>query len=355
MLVEKMNAFYLRNWDKEVVFDISQRVFPRSERHWRGKQFPKTSHQKKTWKYKYTDAPFHKSEDGQSPGDINMKDTKKKYFWCDPSPDHFLEKDLPGGHRDYHLAWENFYKELRKAAFFEPEQVLTLLHDLHNLGWSTSATAYERADAYLVESRERRVRGIKPPITIEELKGKERWPGQNPCFAEEWEPVRPFSYYSQANPQWAYKPLRTKDWVHDPMKDGPLPYPETTRMEEALVTSPQRRNIILQKEADDRYKQLLDGENKDLYTRYERDPNSFAGGGEITWLKEGSTVVKDEHGTSLMLTTDVNYFIEQFFPQDTESWIYFWKYTSGMYKHGPHKPRTTDEEEDACARKQPQA
>ena len=337
MLVEKMNAFYLRNWDKEAVFDMSQRVFPRRERHWWQKQAPRNFGHIKTFKHKYTSTPYHKSDDGQSPGDIMLKDVKQKYFWVDPSADYFLHKDLPGGHRDYHLAWETFYKELEKAAYIEPEQVFTLLHDLTAQGWEVPVTAYERAEMFLNNSRSRRVRGIKPPQTIHELKGKERWPGDSPLWDEEWDPVRPFTYYSQANPQWSYKPVAETDWVHDsaPWRDGPLPYPQTTRHEEAMRTSSQRKNIMLQMQGDERYRELLDGENKDLWEQWKRDPESFTGDPSgIRWLvDENDERVTDDMGSSLMLHTDIEHFISLFFDTEIVGLIYMWRYTSGMLKN----------------------
>eukprot|EP00659_Diplonema_papillatum_P001250 gene1250-1938_t len=331
MLVEKMNAFYLKNWDKEAMFDVSQRVSPRKERHWAGKLAPRMLGQLKNWKNTYTQTPYHKSDSGQSPGDIMTGSPKKKYFWIDPSADYYLHANHPGGHRDFHLAWADFYKELEKAAYSEPEQVLTLLHDLFCEGWTVKPDVYDKADTYLVRSRERRSIGIKPPIILQEVKGKERWPGALPVFEEEWDPILPFTQYSQANPGWSYKPIAEKDWIHDPAPwvDKPLPPPDLTQMEEKLQHSPQRRNIILQKEADDRFEQLLQGQNRDIYRQYEMDPHSFAGNpDDFTWLQDerGEQVKKD--GVPILLYTDINHFIELFYSAEVAEILFMWKYTA---------------------------
>eukprot|EP01064_Diplonema_japonicum_P020998 TRINITY_DN30546_c0_g1_i1.p1 TRINITY_DN30546_c0_g1~~TRINITY_DN30546_c0_g1_i1.p1 ORF type:complete len:567 (+),score=131.81 TRINITY_DN30546_c0_g1_i1:63-1763(+) len=341
MLVEKMNAFYLKNWDREIVFDISQRVVPRHERHWHGKLAPRMTGSWKNWRYTYTHTPYHKSDDGQSPGDIMTKNVKKKYFWVDPPADMYLEKNVQGSKRDYHLAWEEFYKELESAAYSEPEQVLTLLNDLTNEGWSISQDVYERADILLEKSRERRALGIRPPITLQEVKGKERWPGNLPIWEEEWDPVLAYSINSQANPAHTYKPLMENDWVHDPApwKDGPLPYPQLTQMEERLEFSPQRKNIILQKEADTRHDELLTLQNKDIYQRWVEDPSSFAGSAtadNVKFLEDntGKEVLKD--GIPLLLHTDINHFIELFYPGDNiPEALFLWKYTADhvMFRH----------------------
>eukprot|EP01063_Lacrimia_lanifica_P024313 TRINITY_DN32240_c0_g1_i1.p1 TRINITY_DN32240_c0_g1~~TRINITY_DN32240_c0_g1_i1.p1 ORF type:complete len:608 (+),score=265.54 TRINITY_DN32240_c0_g1_i1:67-1824(+) len=333
MLVEKMNAFYLKNWDKEEVFDISQRVIPRMERHWVGKQGLVTAGAMKNWKYTYSATPYHKSDDGQSPGDITSKNVKKKYFWVDPPADMYRDQNLPGGERDFQLAWEEFYKELEAASYAEPEQVLTLLHDLINEGWTVPEEAYEKADNFLVDSRKRRVLGIKPPILIQSVEGKERWPGQETVpFEEEWDPIRPYTIDAQSNPAYTYKPIMEKDWVHDPApwRDGPLPLPTTTRDEDRLKYSPQRRAIMLQEEADERFKQLLQGQNRDIYERFVRDPTSFAGDpAQFGWLQENQMEVGLTDGVPLLLHTDINHFIELFYHgHHLPELIFFWKYTS---------------------------
>eukprot|EP01061_Rhynchopus_euleeides_P047185 TRINITY_DN9341_c0_g2_i1.p1 TRINITY_DN9341_c0_g2~~TRINITY_DN9341_c0_g2_i1.p1 ORF type:complete len:581 (+),score=216.14 TRINITY_DN9341_c0_g2_i1:140-1882(+) len=339
MLVEKMNAFYLRNWDKEVLFDLSQRVVPRRERHWWQKSAPRNFGMLRTFKHVYTEIPYHKSDDGQSPGDIMNKDVKPKYFWCEPSADFYLHKDLPGGHRDYHLAWESFYEELQKAAFLEPEQVFTLLNDILVEGYEVPPTAYEKAEQFLEESRERRVSGIKPPVTFQTLQRKDRWQGANPVFEEEWDPVLPFTHYSQANPAWSYKPLMENNWVHDPApwKDGELPPPTLTRHEHLMQVSSQRKNIMLQEMADDRFRSLLDGQNKDLFERWSRMPESFAGDPQrVRWLEDSNgDTVRDARGTPLMLNTDIDHFIDIFYDPDLAAIIFFWKYTSDhiMLRH----------------------
>ena len=335
MLVEKMNAFYMKNWDKEHIFDLSQRVVPRYERHWWGKTAPRSTGQMKTWKFTYTQTPYHKSDDGQSPGDTMTKTVKKKYFWCDPPADYFLEHNLPGGSRDYHLAWENFHKELEKAAYSEPEQMLTLLHDLMLEGWTVEESLYDKAEGHLDESRKRRVLGAKPPITLSEVEGKERFPGNNPVWEEEWDPIRPFTYYSQSNPRFTYKPLQDVDWVHDSWLEDEtkeLPYPKLTQYEEKLKYSPLRANIIGQKMADERHQQLLHMQNKDLIDQYHRDPTSFVGNPEaITFYKNAKgEYLTDKNKSPLILRTDDEHFVDLFFPVTAEDLIFFWKYTAGM-------------------------
>eukprot|EP01062_Namystynia_karyoxenos_P066159 TRINITY_DN60166_c0_g1_i1.p1 TRINITY_DN60166_c0_g1~~TRINITY_DN60166_c0_g1_i1.p1 ORF type:complete len:560 (+),score=194.07 TRINITY_DN60166_c0_g1_i1:194-1873(+) len=339
MLVEKMNAFYLKNWDKEPVFDISQRVVARKERQWARKAAPHLTANLKQWKWAYTRTPFHKSADGQSPGDLLQSTPKRKWFWVEPPADFYKDENLPGCDRDYELAWDNFYKELQLAAHVEPEQVFTLLHDLHNEGWTVDASAYERADKYLMEARERRLLGIKPPITIREVPQRERWPGANPTWDEEWSPVLPRSHFSQANPHYHYKPVQEADWVHDPADwaDGPLPLPQPTRWDNESEHGFQRRRRELELQRNARFEALNEQQNIQVHERWKRDKHSFPGDPDkVVWLEDDQNKKVLRHGVPLMQYSDPDYFIEKFYPRDDMAeCLAFWKYTSDhiMLRH----------------------
>eukprot|EP01065_Artemidia_motanka_P048241 TRINITY_DN7730_c1_g1_i1.p1 TRINITY_DN7730_c1_g1~~TRINITY_DN7730_c1_g1_i1.p1 ORF type:complete len:551 (+),score=179.93 TRINITY_DN7730_c1_g1_i1:252-1904(+) len=330
MMIEKMNAFYLKNWDKEQVFDLSQRVVARKERHWTAKFSPHLGANLKQWKHTYSATPFHKSADGQAAEHLQTT-AKPKWFWIEPSADFFVRRNLPGCDHDFQLAWADFYEELEKAAYIEPEQMVTLLHDLVNEGWTVSMDAYSRAEQLLYTVRERRVLGIKPPTVVTKVKRRERWPGSNPLWDVECNPVKPYTYGTQSNPSFTYKPVRTEDLVYDPASwmDGPLPKPVLPRWETSLRSSSLEQQVMADEDRDERFKQLLDQQNQDIYSRrdsFQGDPKNFV------WVKKGQndpSPYVDENGVPLLMWTDVEYFIEKFYmDDDIAECLLFWKYTS---------------------------
>eukprot|EP00756_Hemistasia_phaeocysticola_P049985 Hpha_TRINITY_DN2459_c0_g1::TRINITY_DN2459_c0_g1_i1::g.24712::m.24712 len=342
MMIEKMNAFYLKNWDKEQMFDISQRVISRRNKQWDSKFGRRRWGLGKSWKISLTQTPFHKSQDAQTPGDMMMSTSKKKWFWVDPPADMYREQDLPGWDHEHAMAWDEFYKELERAAYVEPEQVFTLLQDLHLEGWTVPAEAYERADKYLIASRERRVLGIKPPITFRTVPRRERWQGtRKKPFDEEWEPILDDDELTQSYPHRMYKPVEERDFVHDPADwaDGPLPYPTWTRMEHRMKNNIQARRVDVEKDKDMRFDQMLDQQNAEMWERWQEDPRSFAGDPSgARWMQDedGSKITRPGSDVPLLVHTDIDFFIEKFYPgSNLAECLALWKYTQDhiMLRH----------------------
>eukprot|EP01060_Flectonema_neradi_P035785 TRINITY_DN6680_c0_g1_i1.p1 TRINITY_DN6680_c0_g1~~TRINITY_DN6680_c0_g1_i1.p1 ORF type:complete len:280 (+),score=71.65 TRINITY_DN6680_c0_g1_i1:1013-1852(+) len=78
-------------------------------------------------------------------------------------------------------------------------------------------------------------------------------------------------------------------------------------------------------------------QNKDLIDQYHRDPLSFAGNPENIrfYVNESGKYIHDENDTPIILMTDVDHFIELFYPSSAVDLLFFWKYTSDhvMFRH----------------------